>query len=124
MKEIFKDFIFYTDMENIEKLNYNIQKWFSIAKDEIKDENIEKIQFGNFKFGIYFSKNRKNEKNILILKNKKKIKCGNYFINGENKEFYSDSYFLIFHENEKDKSIIFEELMENILKIIKIKNIN
>ena len=120
MKEIFKDFIFYTDMENIEKLNYNIQKRFSIAKDE----NIEKIQFGNFKFGIYFSKNRKNEKNILILKNKKKIKCGNYFINGENKEFYSDSYFLIFHENEKDKSIIFEELMENILKIIKIKNIN
>ena len=124
MKEIFKDFIFYTDMENIEKLNYNMQERFSVYEDEIKDEKIEKIQFGNLKFGIYFSKNRKMSKSILILKNKKKIKCGNYFINGITKEFHSDLYFLIFHQNEKDKNIIFEELLENILRIIKIKNIN
>jgi len=124
MKEIFKDFIFYTDMENIEKLNHNMQKRFSVCKDEIKDENIEKIQFGNVKFGIYFSKNRKISKKILILKNKRKIKCGNYFINGTMKDFHSDLYFLIFHQNEKDKSIIFEELLENILRIIKVKSIN
>ena len=75
-------------------------------------------------FGIYFSKANDNKERILVLKNKKKIKCGYFSINGIKKEFYTDLYFLILHKKEKDKNIIFEELIEKILGIIKIKEIN
>mgnify|MGYP000861325630 CR=1 FL=1 len=57
-------------------------------------------------------------------KNEKKIKCGYFSINGVKKEFYSDLYFLILHNNEKEKNIIFEELIEKILGVIKIKELN
>ena len=124
MKQILKDFIYFTNMENIENLNHNIQEKFSLEKNENEDQNIEKMQFDNLKFGIYFSKNTENKEKILIFKNKRKIKCGNYFINGKEKGFYSDLYFLILYQNEKDKNKIFEELIEKILKIIKIKKVN
>ena len=124
MKQILKDFIYFTNMENIENLNHNIQEKFSLEKNETEDQNIEKMQFDNLKFGIYFSKNTENKEKILIFKNKRKIKCGNYFINGKEKGFYSDLYFLILYQNEKDKNKIFEELIEKILKIIKIKKVN
>ena len=124
MEQILKDFIYFTNMENIENLNHNIQEKFSLEKNETEDQNIEKMQFDNLKFGIYFSKNTENKDKILIFKNKRKIKCGNYFINGKEKGFYSDLYFLILYQNEKDKNKIFEELIEKILKIIKIKKVN
>ena len=124
MEQILKDFIYFTNMENIENLNHNIQEKFSLEKNETEDQNIEKMQFDNLKFGIYFSKNTENKEKILIFKNKRKIKCGNYFINGKEKGFYSDLYFLILYQNEKDKNKIFEELIEKILKIIKIKKVN
>ena len=88
MQKEIKDFIFYTDKENIGKLNREIRGSFYFKKDEIKDENIEKVQFDNLKFGIYFSKSKENKERILVLKNKKKIKCGHYIINGIKKEFY------------------------------------
>ena len=81
-------------------------------------------EFDNLKFGIYFSKINDGNERIIVLKNKKKIKCGNFFINGVKKEFYTDLYFLILHHKEKDKNIIFEELIEKLLGIIKIKEIN
>lgn len=124
MNKNIKDFIFFTDKEDIDKLNHEIQGNFLLKRDEIKDENIEKIQFDNLKFGIYFSKSKENKERILVLKNKKKIKCGHFFINGIKKEFYTDLYFLIMHQEEKDRNIIFEELIEKILEIIKIKDIN
>ena len=80
MKQILKDFIYFTNMENIENLNHNIQEKFSLEKTEIEDQNIEKVQFDNLKFGIYFSKNTENGEKILIFKNKRKIKCGNYYL--------------------------------------------
>ena len=58
----------------------------------------------------------------MVVKNKKKVRCGNYFINGRKEEFYSDLYFLVFHQEEKDRNIIFENLIEKILGIIRIKN--
>ncbi len=119
-----KDFIYFMDKENIEKLSNEICKNFYLRKEEIKDKNIEKIQFDNLTFGIYFSKANDNKERILVLKNKKKIKCGYFSINGIKKEFYTDLYFLILHKKEKDKNIIFEELIEKILGIIKIKEIN
>ena len=124
MNKNIKDFIFFTDKENIDKLNHEIQGNFLLKRDEIKDENIEKVQFDNLKFGIYFSKSKENKERILVLKNKKKIKCGHFFINGIKKEFYTDLYFLIMHKEEKDRNVIFEELIEKILEIIKIKDIN
>ena len=124
MNKNIKDFIFFTDKEDIDKLNHEIQVNFLLKRDEIKDENIEKVQFDNLKFGIYFSKSKENKERILVLKNKKKIKCGHFFINGIKKEFYTDLYFLIMHQEEKDRNIIFEELIEKILEIIKIKDIN
>ena len=124
MNDELKDFIYFMDKENIEKLSNEICKNFYLRKEEIKDKNIEKIQFDNLTFGIYFSKANDNKERILVLKNKKKIKCGHYFINGIKKEFYTDLYFLILHKKEKDKNIIFEELIEKILGIIKIKEIN
>ena len=124
MNKNIKDFIFFTDKEDIDKLNHEIQGNFLLKRDEIKDENIEKVQFDNLKFGIYFSKSKENKERILVLKNKKKIKCGHFFINGIKKEFYTDLYFLIIHQEEKDRNIIFEELIEKILEIIKIKDIN
>ncbi|BBM45980.1 hypothetical protein JMUB4039_1958 [Leptotrichia trevisanii] len=124
MNKNIKDFIFFTDKEDIDKLNHEIQGNFLLKRDEIKDENIEKVQFDNLKFGIYFSKSKENKERILVLKNKKKIKCGHFFINGIKKEFYTDLYFLIMHQEEKDRNIIFEELIEKILEIIKIKDIN
>ena len=124
MKQILKDFIYFTNMENIENLNHNIQEKFSLEKNEIEDRNIEKVQFDNLKFGIYFSKNKENGEKILIFKNKRKIKCGNYFINGAEKGFYTDLYFLVFYQDGKDRNKIFEELIEKILRIIKIKKIN
>ena len=45
-------------------------------------------------------------------------------INGVKKEFYTDLYFLILHNNEKEKNIIFEELIEKILGVIKKKELN
>ena len=65
MKQILKDFIYFTNMENIENLNHNIQEKFSLEKTEIEDQNIEKVQFDNLKFGIYFSKNK--EKNYFSI---------------------------------------------------------
>ncbi|WP_304181481.1 hypothetical protein [Leptotrichia trevisanii] len=124
MNKNIKDFIFFTDKENIDKLNHEIQGNFLLQRDEIQDENIEKVQFDNLKFGIYFSKSKENKERILVLKNKKKIKCGHFFINGIKKEFYTDLYFLIMHKEEKDRNVIFEELIEKILEIIKIKDIN
>ncbi|NWO18640.1 hypothetical protein [Leptotrichia sp. oral taxon 223] len=124
MNKNIKDFIFFTDKENIDKLNHEIRGNFLLQRDEIQDENIEKVQFDNLKFGIYFSKSKENKERILVLKNKKKIKCGHFFINGIKKEFYTDLYFLIMHKEEKDRNVIFEELIEKILEIIKIKDIN
>ena len=124
MNDELKDFIYFMDIENIEKLSNEICKNFYLRKEEIKDKNIEKIQFDNLTFGIYFSKANDNKERILVLKNKKKIKCGYFSINGIKKEFYTDLYFLILHKKEKDKNIIFEELIEKILGIIKIKEIN
>lgn len=124
MNDELKDFIYFMDKENIEKLSNEICKNFYLIKEEIKDKNIEKIQFDNLTFGIYFSKANDNKERILVLKNKKKIKCGYFSINGIKKEFYTDLYFLILHKKEKDKNIIFEELIEKILGIIKIKEIN
>lgn len=124
MNKNIKDFIFFTDKENIDKLNHEIQGNFLLQRDEIQDENIEKVQFDNLKFGIYFSKSKENKERILVLKNKKKIKCGHFFINGIKKEFYTDLYFLIMYQEEKDRNVIFEELIEKILEIIKIKDIN
>ena len=124
MNKNIKDFIFFTDKENIDKLNHEIQGNFLLQKDEIKDENIEKVQFDNLKFRIYFSKSKGNKERILVLKNKRKIKCGHFFINGIKKEFYTDLYFLIMHQEEKDRNVIFEELIEKILGIIKIKDVN
>ena len=124
MNDELKDFIYFMDKENIEKLSNEICKNFYLRKEEIKDKNIEKIQFDNLTFGIYFSKANDNKERILVLKNKKKIKCGYFSINGIKKEFYTDLYFLILHKKEKDKNIIFEELIEKILGIIKIKEIN
>ena len=117
-------FIYFLDKENIGNLNDEIFKNFSFKEYEIKDENIEKVQFDNLKFGIYFSKINDGNERIIVLKNKKKIKCGNFFINCVKKEFYTDLYFLILHRKEKDKNIIFEELIEKLLGIIKIKEIN
>ena len=124
MNDELKDFIYFMDKENIEKLSNEICKNFYLRKEEIRDKNIEKIQFDNLTFGIYFSKANDNKERILVLKNKKKIKCGYFSINGIKKEFYTDLYFLILHKKEKDKNIIFEELIEKILGIIKIKEIN
>ena len=124
MKKELKDFIYFMDEENIEKLNKEICKNFYLKNEEIKDKNIEKIQFDNLTFGIYFSKTNDNKERILVLKNEKKIKCGYFSINGVKKEFYSDLYFLILHNNEKDKNAIFEDLIEKILGIIKIKEIS
>ena len=124
MNDELKDFIYFMDKENIEKLSNEICKNFYLRKEEIRDKNIEKIQFDNLTFGIYFSKTNDNKERILVLKNKKKIKCGYFSINGIKKEFYTDLYFLILHKKEKDKNIIFEELIEKILGIIKIKEIN
>lgn len=124
MNDELKDFIYFMDKENIEKLSNEICKNFYLRKEEIKDKNIEKIQFDNLTFGIYFSKVNDNKERILVLKNKKKIKCGYFSINGIKKEFYTDLYFLILHKKEKDKNIIFEELIEKILGIIRIKEIN
>ena len=90
MRKNTEDFIFYMDKENIGTLNQEICGNFYLKKDEIKDENIEKVQFDNLKFGIYFSKSEENKERILVLKNKKKIKCGHYVINGIKKEFYTD----------------------------------
>ena len=117
-------FIYFLDKENIGNLNDEIFKNFSFKEYEIKDENIEKVQFDNLKFGIYFSKINDGNERIIVLKNKKKIKCGNFFINGVKKEFYTDLYFLILHHKEKDKKIVFEELIEKLLGIIKIKEVN
>ena len=124
MNDELKDFIYFMDKENIEKLSNEICKNFYLRKEEIKDKNIEKIQFDNLTFGIYFSKANDNKERILVLKNKKKIKCGYFSINGIKKEFYTDLYFLILHKKEKDKNIIFDELIEKLLGIIKIKEIN
>ena len=124
MNDELKDFIYFMDKENIEKLSNEICKNFYLRKEEIKDKNIEKIQFDNLTFGIYFSKANDNKERILVLKNKKKIKCGYFSINGIKKEFYTDLYFLILHKKEKDKNIMFEELIEKVLGIIKIKEIN
>ena len=117
-------FIYFLDKENIGNLNDEIFKNFSFKEYEIKDENIEKVQFDNLKFGIYFSKINDGNERIIVLKNKKKIKCGHFSINGVKKEFYTDLYFLILHNNEKEKNVIFEELIEKILGVIKIKELN
>ena len=106
---------------NIKLLKKNNLKKISISM-VFGEKNIEKIQFDNLKFGIYFSKCKKNGEKVLVVKNKKKVRCGNYFINGRKKEFYSDLYFLVFHQEEKDRNIIFENLIEKILGIIRIKD--
>ena len=124
MQKEINDFIYFVDKENIGKLNDEITGNFYFKKEEIKEENVEKIQVDNLKFGIYFSKINDNKEKIVVLKNKKKIKCGNFFINGVKKEFYTDLYFLILHNEEKNKNVIFEELIEKLLGIIRIKEVN
>ena len=42
MKKELKDFIYFMDEENIEKLNKEICKNFYLKNEEIKDKNIEK----------------------------------------------------------------------------------
>ena len=49
MNKNIKDFIFFTDKEDIDKLNHEIQGNFLLKRDEIKDENIEKVQFEKIK---------------------------------------------------------------------------
>ena len=49
MKNTFKDYIYFTDMENIESLNQQMKESFLFKENEIKDENIEKIQLKNLK---------------------------------------------------------------------------
>ena len=117
-----ESFIQFTNTDNIEGINQEIKKIFPLRDKETKEENIEKIQFDNLKFGIYFAKCERGSEKVLIVKNKKKIRCGNYFINGTKKAFYSDLYFLVFHQEEKDRNAIFENLIEKILGIIRIKD--
>ena len=62
-------FIYFLDKENIGNLNDEILKNFSFKEYEIKDENIEKVQFDNLKFGIYFSKINDGNERIIVLKN-------------------------------------------------------
>ena len=94
MKENNESFIRFTNTDNIEGINQEMQRIFQLKDVETREENIEKIQFDNLKFGIYFSKCKKN----------------------------SDLYFLVFHQEEKDRNIIFENLIEKILGIIRIKD--
>ena len=122
MKENNESFIRFTNTDNIEGINQEMQRIFQLKDGETEEKNIEKIQFDNLKFGIYFSKCKKNGEKVLVVKNKKKVRCGNYFINGRKKEFYNDLYFLVFHQEEKDRNIIFENLIEKILGIIRIKD--
>ena len=115
--------ICFTNAEDIELLNKRVQNKFVLEEYKIEDKDIEKMQFDNLKFGIYFLKSKSNKEEIFAIKNKKEIKCGNYFIEGNQKEFYTDLYFYILHPDGKDRNIIFEELIEKILKIIKIKKL-
>ena len=61
MNKNIKDFIFFTDKEDIDKLNHEIQGNFLLKRDEIKDENIEKVQFDNLKFIFLNRKKIKKE---------------------------------------------------------------
>lgn len=49
MKNAFKDYICFTDMENIESLNQQMKESFLFKENDIKDKNIEKIQLENLK---------------------------------------------------------------------------
>lgn len=123
MKDDFKDYICFTDMENIGGLNQQMQENFLFRENEIKDENIEKIQLENLKFGIYFSERKNDKDRILVVKNRKNIRCGSYFINGIKKEFYSDLFFLILYNDEKKRNVIFEQLIDSLLGIVKVKDV-
>ena len=49
MKNAFKDYICFTDMENIESLNQQMKESYKLKEKENKDENIEKIQLKKLK---------------------------------------------------------------------------
>ena len=49
MKNALRDYICFTDMQNIESLNQQMKESFLFKENEIKDENIEKIQLKNLK---------------------------------------------------------------------------
>ena len=121
MRKKHEGLVRFTNTDNIEGISNEMKKIFSLEEKETWEENITKVQLDNLKFGIYFLRCRKNDGKVLIVKNKKKIRCGNYFIDGTKKEFHSDLYFLVLHDEKRDKSAIFEELMEKILGIISIK---
>jgi len=121
MRKKHEGLVRFTNTDNIEGISNEMKKIFSLEEKETWEENITKVRLDNLKFGIYFSRCRKNDGKVLIVKNKKKIRCGNYFIDGTKKEFHSDLYFLVLHDEKRDKSAIFEELMEKILGIISIK---
>ena len=121
MRKKHEGLVRFTNTDNIEGNSNEMKKIFSLEEKETWEENITKVRLDNLKFGIYFSRCRKNDGKVLIVKNKKKIRCGNYFIDGTKKEFHSDLYFLVLHDEKRDKSAIFEELMEKILGIISIK---
>ena len=121
MKKKNEGLVHFTNTDSIEGISNEMKKVFSLEERETWEENITKVRLDNLRFGIYFSRCRKNDGKILIVKNNKKIRCGNYFIAGTKKEFHSDLYFLVLHDEKRDKSAIFEELMEKILGIISIK---
>ena len=54
MKENNESFIRFTNTDNIEGINQEMQRIFQLKDVETREENIEKIQFDNLKFGIYF----------------------------------------------------------------------
>ncbi len=121
MKKIHEGLVRFTNTDNIKGISDEMRKIFSLGERETREENITKIRIDNLKFGIYFSRCKKNDGKVLIVKNNKKIRCGSYFMDGIKKEFHSDLYFLVVHNEKRDKSAIFEELMEKILRIISSK---
>ena len=116
--KILKDFIYFTDNENIEKLNNEMCKNFYLKKEEIKDKNIKKVQFDNLTFGIYFSKADDNKGRILVLKIKEN-KMRAFFYKWSKKEFYTDLYFLILHNNEKEKILFLKNLLRKFWELLK-----
>ena len=57
MKKELKDFIYFMDEENIEKLNKEICKNFYLKNEEIKDKNIEKNEINKFEKLKYENQN-------------------------------------------------------------------
>ena len=47
----------------------------------------------------------------------------NEIANGIKKEFYSDLFFLILYNDEKKRNVIFEQLIDSLLGIVKVKDV-